>query len=121
MQGEDSGSLSKKIAELLRNSGIDLFSIFGEHTVFVIRKTAHMTEYAILFFLLLLPLRFAKNGRWIALGTAVLFAATDEIHQAFIPGRVATIVDVGFDSCGAALALLCSIVFSSIRNLLRKG
>lgn len=37
---------------------------------------------------------------------AVLYAATDEFHQLFVPGRGAWIVDVGIDGAGALLGLL---------------
>ena len=104
MQGTDSGEFSRKVAEVLRTTGIDLFKIFGDQTVWVIRKMAHMTEYGILYILVMIPLWKRVNGRWIALVISVLYAASDEIHQGFIPGRVASILDVCFDSLGAVVA-----------------
>jgi len=35
----------------------------------------------------------------------VLYAATDEFHQVFVPSRQGTVEDVLIDTCGAALAL----------------
>ena len=71
------------------------------------RKAAHMTEYAILFFLLSFSLR-QSGARRIHLKALLLcacYAATDEWHQSFVGGRGPSIVDVGIDTLGAALAL----------------
>jgi VanZ family protein len=83
-----------------------------------IRKTGHVTEYAILAALLWRALRgtFGALSRGtIALGTfavAAAFAASDEFHQSFVPSRTATVHDVFIDCVGAMLAiafcLLCS-------------
>ncbi|AGE23811.1 putative phosphotransbutyrylase [Geobacillus sp. GHH01] len=73
---------------------------------FVIRKAAHLTEFGILAALVwraLAPKRFAYAGAWLF---ATVYAATDEWHQSFEPGRTATPKDVAIDSCGALLALL---------------
>ena len=51
------------------------------------------------------PWRWSDAGLVLAL--VVLYAATDEIHQAFVPSRVASVRDVLLDTTGAALALLC--------------
>ena len=52
----------------------------------VLRKGAHMTEYAVLALLLLRAI-----GREApALGLGVLYAASDELHQAFVRGRHAS-------------------------------
>jgi len=68
----------------------------------VLRKGAHMTEYAILAVLLVRAL--ARELPAFALG--VLYAVTDELHQAFVRGRHASPVDVAIDSIGLALGLL---------------
>jgi VanZ family protein len=39
----------------------------------------------------------------------VLFGASDELHQAFVPGRQSTLIDVGIDAVGAFLGLLPSL------------
>ena len=75
-----------------------------------VRKAAHMTEYAILG---LLSFAFyngfealKKRNYLYALFTAAIYAATDEFHQYFIPGRSAEVHDVLIDTAGAAIALL---------------
>jgi VanZ family protein len=37
---------------------------------------------------------------------SVLYAASDEYHQTFVPGRSGRLVDVGVDTIGALVALL---------------
>ena len=77
---------------------------------FYVRKTAHVTEYAILGVLLLRAWRLVKLARpgraelaaWLA---ATAYAATDEFHQVFVPGRTPKVTDVLLDSCGAALGV----------------
>ena len=75
------------------------------------RKTGHLTEYAILATLLWWALgahRHASNRQRSirALLLALLYAATDEFHQAFVPSRGSSVVDVMIDAAGAASALL---------------
>src|SRR3989338_4518983 len=79
---------------------------------FIFKKTAHVTEYAILFWLVF---RAASDrGRlyskkifvW-SFVFSVLYAFSDEWHQTFVPGREGTLRDVGFDTLG--------ILFSWIR------
>ena len=68
----------------------------------VLRKGAHVAEYAVLGLLLLRALRRELP----ALGLAIAYAATDELHQHFVRGRHPSPFDVAFDACGAALGLL---------------
>jgi VanZ family protein len=68
----------------------------------------HLSEYAVLAVLLwwaLSSVRIAGAMPW-ALGLAVLYAASDEFHQGFVPGRHRDIKDWAVDAFGAALALL---------------
>lgn len=78
-----------------------------------VRKAAHMTEYAILAILLYIWL-----GKWqfpvmkrsfLALLTSILYAASDEAHQRFVPGRAGRLGDVLIDSAGAILGLFIFI------------
>jgi VanZ family protein len=92
----------------------DLSSGLGTIDLFL-RKAAHMTEYGLMVFLLWRPLRTIASDRAAlvaALGTAVLYAASDEWHQTFVEGRHGTPVDVGIDSVGMAVA-----AFLILRNL----
>jgi len=67
----------------------------------VLRKGAHMTEYAILACLLV---RATASSAW-AFGIAVAYAATDEFHQTFVHGRHGSPIDVGIDAVGALIGL----------------
>lgn len=75
----------------------------------VVRKAAHMTEYAILAILL-----YVWINRWLisrvrrvclAAVLAILYACSDEIHQLFVAGRSGRVSDVLIDSAGAVLGL----------------
>jgi hypothetical protein len=67
-----------------------------------LRKLAHITIYAVLW------LTLARATDWrrplAATALALLYAATDELHQAYVHGRHGTPVDVGIDAVGLALA-----------------
>lgn len=77
----------------------------------VIRKGMHVAEFAILALLWYRALGWRGSG-WqtsAALAAFLLaagFGALDEAHQLLVPSRTASIVDVGWDSLGAALGLL---------------
>lgn len=78
---------------------------------FVLRKVAHLTEYAVLSWLVVRAL--AGTTSWptprilcTALAFSVLYAISDEWHQSFVPGRTGSVVDVGIDALGAATGIL---------------
>jgi VanZ family protein len=91
----------------------DLTNEQFEKIHFVIRKTGHFTEYAILGVLLWRALRTEQRFRILipaAQFAAVLFlcafyASTDEFHQRFVSDREASVHDVVLDTCGAAFGL----------------
>jgi len=62
----------------------------------VLRKLAHFCEYAILGALLLR----ARDRTELAVAAGVVYAATDELHQHFVPGRHAALRDVAIDAAG---------------------
>jgi VanZ family protein len=68
----------------------------------VLRKLAHVTEYAILGLLLLR----AVGRVWLAVALGVLYAASDELHQHFVAGRHASPVDVAIDTVGILIGVL---------------
>lgn len=65
-----------------------------------LRKAGHMAVFGVLWALA----RRAVGDGW-GLVFTVLYAATDEYHQAFVPGRVGAWTDVALDGAGALLAL----------------
>jgi VanZ family protein len=68
----------------------------------VLRKAAHVTEYAVLG--LLLARALLREVPAFALGVA--YAVTDELHQSFVRGRHASAVDVAVDSLGLVVGVL---------------
>ncbi len=74
---------------------------------------AHVVLYGGLAFLLYWALsRRSPGTAWAALlvsfGLAVLFGVSDELHQAFVEGRVASEADVAFDAMGACFGVAAS-------------
>jgi VanZ family protein len=68
----------------------------------ILRKAAHVTEYAVLGALLYRA--FKREAPALAAGIA--YAATDELHQQFVRGRHGAPVDVAVDAVGVALGML---------------
>ncbi len=76
----------------------------------LLRKLAHMAEYAVLGLLLMRALRNAP----VALVLGVAYAATDEIHQHFVGGRHGAPLDVAIDTIGVALGVFSAGRLTSI-------
>jgi VanZ family protein len=71
-------------------------------------KGYHAAEFALLFLLLRAALARVRPG-WatpVALAVSIGFAASDEWHQTFVPGRGGTWEDVAIDSGGVVLAAM---------------
>ena len=68
----------------------------------VLRKLAHAAEYAVLGALLVRAMRNPLLA--FALGT--LYAISDEVHQALVPGRMGSPLDVAIDAVGVACGVL---------------
>ena len=89
---------------------------------FIVRKTAHFTEYAILgilfyfFYRQILPQKNGLRLFVLAILSSFLYACTDEIHQLFVPGRSGQFTDVLVDTLGSFFGC-ASLVFS---NYLRR-
>ncbi len=75
----------------------------------VLRKAAHVTEYAVL--AALWWRAFARSGAgpgraaWLTLLIGVTVAAVDDTHQSFLPARTGSVRDVFIDTTGVALAV----------------
>jgi VanZ family protein len=68
----------------------------------ILRKIAHLTEYAILGALLVRAL--SRPGLAILLGG--LYAVSDEVHQHFVRGRHAAWYDVLIDTIGVTVGVV---------------
>jgi VanZ family protein len=74
----------------------------------LIKKTAHVTEFAILFVLLYRAFFHSFKNKNIINWTVLLcflYAFSDEFHQRFTPGRTSTLRDVFIDLAGILLGL----------------
>ena len=116
---EESGEMSGTVAFQLvdgaeRVFGIDFSELdrfhLAEKLSYPIRKSAHMTEYAIL---ALLAFWFwqslgieGKRAYRLSFLLAVAYAVTDELHQILVPGREGRFTDVCIDAAGAMIGLL---------------
>lgn len=123
---ETSGRLVRIVTSMIPNfdelSAEEQFRL-SEQIHFIIRKTAHFTEYTLLGFTLLLHIRtiydyISKKPRaaWLlSWSIGVIYAALDEYHQSFSDARSPQIRDVLIDSAGAAAGvLLCTVVLMAI-------
>ena len=95
-----------------------------EDKTFIVRKTAHFTEYFILGLILILYLQTKEKltTKYIILAIifCVLYATSDEIHQLFVDGRSCKIMDILIDTCGSSLAILGFTSIYKITTNLKK-
>jgi len=83
-----------------------------------IRKAGHVLEYFILGALVFTCLRLT-NLRYPANATIFIclaYAASDELHQIFVPGRGPLISDVILDTISAGVGVILVIYIRSIKN-----
>lgn len=125
-KGEDSSQLSEGMAIKIVNI---IFSDYdrcqqieiANDLYFWIRKAAHFLLYFIvgadsLLFLSTYDIKIRlKIGFSILL--VVLYSASDEIHQLFVPGRDGNIIDVFIDLCGALIGI--ALVFGIFKLCLK--
>ncbi|HZR04272.1 MAG TPA: VanZ family protein [Candidatus Udaeobacter sp.] len=89
----------------------------------IVRKGAHLCEYAILALLLLRAAICMTNPKrsililcvsvWVG---CAFFAVTDEFHQTFVRARGASVRDILIDSAGAILGLLIGVILGMGRT-----
>jgi len=110
MPGDISGDQSGRIVRLLVRilqwlSGPDA-AVNADLLALLVRKAAHMAEYAVLFLLYrrALSLSDVRHPGVIALMMSACYAATDEWHQGFVADRNPSPIDVCIDTLGAAAA-----------------
>jgi VanZ family protein len=121
--GDSSGGLSSGITEMVLNMINTIFpSLKVDMDLFhhIIRKLAHFTAYFILAILVINALRISNVSGFksiiITLLISIIYAATDEFHQSFIPGRGPSIKDVFIDSFGASFGLAIYSAFSKLKK-----
>ena len=89
---------------------------------FIWFKTAHLMVYASMGWFMYRAWRESLPKKsWLFVLTisaisAILLAASDEWQQSFVPGRTATLRDVGIDSFGIGAALLLQRRYNQFRS-----
>ncbi len=79
---------------------------------YVIKKMGHSIGYGLLALSYFHFLKYDEKRYWLAWLLALIFSATDEFHQSFVPGRHASVFDVLiFDNFGAAIALWLHFIY----------
>lgn len=122
------GIVSKLIAAFYRD--FDLLTAEKQLEIanivsLIVRKLAHFFEYFVLGTLAFLSAFFYHRFSYkikvlCSFLFCVIYAASDEIHQFFIPGRACRFTDVCIDSFGSATAifLIATIIFFKKRHKL---
>ena len=84
---------------------------------------AHLSMFAVLAFLIYWALSaVTRSGEaaWVmggaAFAVAVLYGVSDELHQAFVPGRVASEADLVLDAMGALLGVVSASAWLRVRR-----
>lgn len=79
---------------------------------FILKKTAHIAVYLILYLLVFRSVTLTSDEKnkklllWLPVTICLLYAITDEFHQSLVPGRYSTIRDIGYDMLGVSIAFL---------------
>lgn len=103
---------------------------------FIVRKGAHFAEYTLLGSLITLALGSVWSTRLgssmrsaicrgklplIAICAGAFYAATDELHQRFVPGRSGQLSDWLLDSVGVATGVLIILLIAQIKSARHKN
>jgi VanZ family protein len=102
----------------LSSSSLDIEEL---RPVFEYDKLLHLVEYYILGYLLMRVFTtspvslLAENAVLATILVGILYGASDEIHQYFVPGRDCSLLDFLFDAAGATLA---AVTFPFVRHRL---
>ena len=79
---------------------------------FIFKKAAHLFVYFILYLLLkravdqTTNLETSTKHLYVPILICLLYAVSDEFHQSLVPGRYATLRDIGYDMLGVGVAFL---------------
>lgn len=135
MEGDESTATSYWVGERICNTFVPQYhswdsalqmDLVMDIDIFV-RKGAHMMEYMILsmfVFGTVLPVKKETRAKkeivktaFVAFALAVCYAASDEFHQYFVPGRAAMVTDVLIDSGGVLIGVfICAMGMGKARK-----
>ncbi len=125
-----SKSVSYKIAEwqnyvFKQGKTEEELAIQAESMQFVVRKGAHMSEYAALAVIVCLYFSYElitkKRMALQAFGVTAGYAVTDELHQLFVPGRAGRLSDVCIDSLGGGVGIIFFLFVFRLYNKRKKS
>lgn len=92
-----------------------------DDNLIIFRKCAHIVEYFILGFLLLNLIKDYKSISWkyilLSIVLCLLYACTDELHQLYVSGRTAKVLDVIIDTFGSLLgSITYYLIYKKYKN-----
>lgn len=106
---ELSTGITQTVIEIIQKA-TPFWEIGSEQLNHILRKGAHFTAYMILGMIVMNALNksFGIRKRHIFWGCmiCVIYAVSDEVHQAFVPGRGPALKDVMIDSAGAFTGII---------------
>lgn len=118
MLSNQNGTLSEKTSNGVLSFVSNTLSLHV--SPFLIRKTAHAIEYTILSLLMILLIKEYRNVNFsiyiYVLFISVIYATSDELHQIFISGRSAQVLDVLIDTCGIIIGIFLHFIWSLRRK-----
>ena len=119
-----SSVLSEDINDSLQGTPLQLFvpGWFSPNMYANIRKWAHVYVYALLGIsctataVLWLPHTGLEHQFCLCVAVCAAYAASDEFHQLFVPGRAGLVSDVFIDACGFVPAIALALVWVHCRH-----
>lgn len=123
--GQTSGGLSRKVARKMvdvfpytKNLKEEAKNKIVEKSQPIIRKGAHLSIYTLVGILIMSFIStykiHLKYKFLISILVGLIYASSDEIHQSFIPGRTASIIDVGIDTSGVLIGIMLVLIIISV-------
>lgn len=118
-----SGNTIRAVVRIFANLDEEMENQVVEQLQHMVRKMAHFSIYTIGGIILINLVRTytKKNKAWLyAWGIGTIYAATDELHQYFVPGRSCQITDVILDSAGVVTGILIVVLVIYIKEKISK-
>lgn len=126
-KGTESGNTSRKftiaIIQIITGKNLALEDPFVEGIQLFIRKLAHFTIYAIGGFLIMnyayTTEKTMKQKMLYSITFGAGYAVTDELHQFFVFGRSAQVLDVAIDTAGVIIGVLIYLALRKLAEFVR--
>ena len=118
LTGSQSSEQSNPIVQSILLT-LNLNNSFTHLLIILVRKSAHIFEYFILFLLLFFGftrIEDLKNPVIISSVITIVYACLDEFHQFFIPNRSAEILDILIDCIGILIGILLIYLIKIIKK-----